>query len=374
MKPALQIAAVGDLAFNGGYDAIASTESAQKLFAPVRELFQSDLLIGNLEAVLIPKRPADPPWRFCMRGAPEYAQVLAAAGFKVLTLAANHTMDYGWTAVEQTLNLLRPLGIQAPGAGKNLAEARRPASLSINGTPVAVLAYCDIHVGIHLYATEKEPGVAPARLEWIVEDVRAARRAHDIVIVCLHWGDEYVHHPKPAQRAMARAIAAAGAQLVIGHHPHVLQGTERVGKALLAYSLGNFVFSNEIWQGKNRQGQPFAWPFRLTESARQSAVLKATVSEQGVEAAAFWPVRLQPDLTLAAAGNAPALIKKRSRGFAWGALYPLYWAVRFFPSRLRTQYRQNFSHRNWSKLRPHHLKGIWHVILHEVQQLRGAKE
>ena len=373
MSDGLTLAAVGDIAFNGGYDEIAGTERANSIFANVREQLQADLLIGNLEAVLIADRPRNPPWRFCMRGAPAFAEILARSGFKVLSLAGNHTMDYGWDAVAETVAACTRVGILTPGVGKNETEARQPALLKIKGKKVAVLSYCSIHVGIHLYATADKPGVAPGREEAVVEDVRKAKVENDIVIVCLHWGDEYVRYPKPAQRDLAKKALEAGADAVLGHHPHVLQGMERAGNGFIAYSLGNFVFANEIWKGVSKEGNAFSWPFVLIEDARRTTILRATF-EAGAPPRLEWRgAHLHEDLTVRPDRDAEPAIKKLSRWFGSGSLYPIYWAVRFFPTRLYTQYRQNYRSRDFRKIRPRHLKDLWKTLVHELQQFRGAK-
>jgi hypothetical protein len=255
-----------------------------------------------------------------------------------------------------------------------LREARLPASLNIGGLQIAVLAYCSIHVGIPLYATESEPGVAYADLDQMLADIKQARTTHDVVIVSIHWGDEYVAYPKPKQREIARALTNAGATLILGHHPHVLQGIERFGEHAVAYSLGNFVFSNEIWHGVSRAGEPFAWNFELTNDARQSAILQATLSKDMVGELRFASVQLGADLLLKASGEATAVIRRRSRYFLSAWLYRLIWVCTFLPSRLFSQYRQNFRGRRLSRIRPRHILEIGKAIAHELQQLRGAKQ
>jgi hypothetical protein len=367
------VAAVGDISFNGGYDQLARTAGAAEVFTAVAAEMRADLLLGNLEAVLVSDRPSDPPWRFCMRGAPEYVPVLRTAGFHVLTLACNHAMDHGWTALEETKQALHRNGIVTAGAGRNLEEARRPASLTVNGSRVAVLAYCSIHVGIHLYATKDEPGIAYADPNHMVQDVRRCRKDHDVVIVCVHWGDEYVRYPKPGQRRLARKLAEAGADLVFGHHPHVLQGWETIGRSAVAYSLGNFVFSDEIWRGKDKSGQAFDWPFILTEDARQSAVFQARLGESGVADIRWAPVYLGKDLRLTGKGMASEIVAQRSRWFRLGWFFNIVWLFPFIGTRIASQYRQNFRGRDLTKLRPRHVRELWSALAHELQQLRGAR-
>ncbi len=376
MATGFTLAAVGDIAFNGGYRDLVATQRHREVFDKVAVGLKADLVIGNLEAVLIADRPMDPPWRYCLRGAPEYAEVLAKAGFHVLSLAANHSMDYGWDALAETIARVQATGIKTVGAGKDLAEARRPAVLDIHGLRVAVLAYCSIHVEIDLYATEGKPGVAYANESWIQTDVAAAKAKNDVVLVCLHWGQEYVHYPRPRQRELARGVLAAGADLIIGHHPHVLQGIEHVGKKAIVYSLGNFMFSDEVWHGANREGQPFSAPCRLLEDSRHTAIMKANLSPQGVTELGFEPVYLGQDLAPAPGGAAKEWLPMFSRALRLSRMYPAYWFLKFVAARFRAKRFQNYSHRKISlrRLRLRHIKGILNILVHEFQQLRGAKE
>jgi hypothetical protein len=309
-----------------------------------------------------------------MRGAPEYADVLARTGFRVLSFAGNHTMDYGWQAVQETMHRLAAVGVLTVGAGVDLAAARKPVVVEVRGLSIAVLSYCSVNVGVPLYAAEDRPGVAYADPEWIKEDVIKARRDSDIVIVCLHWGDEFVGFPRPEQREMAREILEAGAHLVLGHHPHVLQGIERIGKGVAAYSLGNFVFSDEDWRGTDRKGHSFVWPFRLSSDCRQSAIFRATVSREQVADAKIDPAYLGPDLKVIPGGRGRELVARRSRPLALNALYPAYWACRFFIARFAAQYWQNYRHRDPANIRPRHVKSLLKTLRHEFQHFRGVKE
>jgi hypothetical protein len=111
----------------------------------------------------------------------------------------------------------------------------------------------------------------------MIEDIRAAKRTSDTVLVCMHWGQEHVHYPIPSQRRLAREMIAAGANLIVGHHPHVLQGVEAVDRGLVAYSLGNFTFAEEEWNGLDPKGNQFRMQSRLSEPARRTAVLRLAV-------------------------------------------------------------------------------------------------
>ena len=241
------LAAVGDLLF----DRKVTRTSKQKgdLNYPLletAEIFrQADLAFGNLECPLSTRGKQINMFR----GDPAVAEVLAEAGFDVISLANNHIFDYGEVAFFDTIACLQEKGIVPIGVGENINEARTPKSVRVNGTTVAFLAYTQIGPGFtytrvpqHWAATVELPGVAEARADYIRMDVKRAKTEADLVIVSFHWGNEYVHYPTEHQKAWGRTALAAGADLVIGHHPHVLQGIEFGEKGVIAYSLGNFVF------------------------------------------------------------------------------------------------------------------------------------
>lgn len=178
---------------------------------------------------------------------PEAVQGIAYAGFDVVSLANNHTLDFHIEGMFETMRLLEEHGIDWVGAGQDIHAARSPLIKEIGGIKVGFLSYTEMwfvytREPISWQATQDEPGVAPARLETIVDDVTKLRDLVDVVIVSVHWGKEYVHEPTAEQFTLARAAVDAGAHLVLGHHPHVLQGIEFYQHGVIAYSLGNFVF------------------------------------------------------------------------------------------------------------------------------------
>jgi poly-gamma-glutamate synthesis protein (capsule biosynthesis protein) len=160
-----------------------------------------------------------------------------------MTLANNHTGDYGPGALVETVEALERHGILPLGAGRDGERASRFLVFEHGSSRVriAVLAFSNM-LPAAFYADADRPGTNAARPEAIARDVAAARAEADVVIVALHFGDEWSATPSKTQRKVARMAVDAGADLVVGHHPHVLQGLERRGRALIAYSLGNFLF------------------------------------------------------------------------------------------------------------------------------------
>jgi poly-gamma-glutamate synthesis protein (capsule biosynthesis protein) len=186
----------------------------------------------------------------------------------VVTLANNHTMDCGPEGLRLTLETSAAAGLKTIGAGANLEEARRPLLCEVRGRKVAWLAYGQIAEGA---AERNRPGVSPLRSELVEEDLRRWRSQADLLVVSAHWGSMYVDYPPPRVTAMARLMADGGADLVLGHHPHVLQGIQRLGRTLVVYSLGDIAFNC-------RAGEILADV--AGESRQESAVLTARFSPE----------------------------------------------------------------------------------------------
>lgn len=194
-----------------------------------------------------------------LRAAPEMIKGFAHAGFKVVSLATNHAMDFGPEAMLESIDLIESVGILHVGAGKNKEEAWRPAFFTEGGKRFAYLGFAtESFPGYAAHA--KKPGIAeirqsclygptcvdPEDLEAMKSAIRAAKKEADFVIQALHWGISQSRSLTASQRTLGRAAIDAGAGLVIGHHPHILQGMEVYKGALILYSLGNFVFDNEL--------------------------------------------------------------------------------------------------------------------------------
>ena len=177
-------------------------------------------------------------------GGPEHIYSLDAGGFDAAVMANNHTFDCGNAGFFATCDLLKSHGIAAVGAGKDLAEARRPLFIDANGTKVALFA---ISEGEDMRgATADAPGVRPWEVEVLADDIRRAKGSGAVVIVSAHCGLEYQPYPSFYVYEAFRTWAAAGADLIVGHHPHVPQGMTGFGGVPAYFSLGNFVFYQPV--------------------------------------------------------------------------------------------------------------------------------
>ncbi|ABB33734.1 Capsule synthesis protein, CapA [Geobacter metallireducens RCH3] len=238
------ITCVGDIMLAGSATPTLSRSGYDYPFAKTaQELRRGDIAMGNLEAPLTERGTEyrDKTYRF--RTNPIAAAALKRAGFSVLTLANNHMMDYGNEGLQDTLATLSRHGIAHTGAGASLAEARREAVVSVRGKRIAFLAY-SLTFPSEFYAGPNRPGTAPGYAPHVREDIRRAKAEADYVVVSFHWGAERAEFPKQYQTETARLAIDAGADAIIGHHPHVLQGIEFYRGKPILYSLGNFAFGS----------------------------------------------------------------------------------------------------------------------------------
>jgi poly-gamma-glutamate capsule biosynthesis protein CapA/YwtB (metallophosphatase superfamily) len=221
----------------------------------------ADIVYANLEAPLSDR--VKPPYKGMSFIAPSStAEGLKMLGINVVSLANNHSTNFGLNAFADTLTLLKNSGIAYAGGGMNLAQARAPAVVEAGGTSFAFLDYNAITGSLN--ATPTKPGVAWIRMKPWAKDsaddmalvrssVRQAKSQGHFVVACFHWSDEYKHQPSVSQRNMAHLACDAGADLVIGGHPHCIQSIEMYNGKLIAYSLGNFIF-DQMQHDYTREG------------------------------------------------------------------------------------------------------------------------
>ena len=212
--------------------------------SPVLE--KGDAAWFNLEGVTSTLGTPKTEKTYTFEGPPAFAPAIAAAGVDVVTMGNNHSVDYGRAALRDTIARLETAGVQVVGAGSDLADARAPAIVKTpSGATIGFLGYSDVWwPGFE--ATSSHAGVAQAFTDVgrMKRDVKKLSAEVDYVVVGFHWGYEYQHYPVGQQTKEAHAAIDSGADLVIGHHPHVLQGFETYKRRLIAYSLGDLVFDH----------------------------------------------------------------------------------------------------------------------------------
>jgi len=280
-KPrSVTLAAVGDVMLARTVGERILSDGPGAPFAGVAdELSGADVTAANLECTLSDRgEPAAKGFTF--RAPPAAADALVAAGVDVVSQANNHSLDFGPDALADTEDLLAARGIAWAGAGATDAAAHRPAVLKRGGLRIAFLAYVEVPVeygGFDTRTWEATPttaGVAWLDVDRMRADVAAARAENDLVVVMLHFGFEGSPTPSDSQRAAAHAAIDAGAAIVIGAHPHVLQPVEEYGRGVIVYSLGNFVFDG------------------YDNPSQESAIFEAVLDDGGVVAWRLVPVTI----------------------------------------------------------------------------------
>lgn len=242
----IRLAAVGDLLLPVDPNNKIPPRDISRVFSGSAEFFkQYDVVLGNLECTLdggcgtVATEPR-------VISSPELISGIQAAGFTIVTLANNHAFDCLQEGFHRTRKLLEQMDIAYFGAGDNLEEAEQPLILDVKGIRLGFLSAVDRGTGPNQFAAPGQCGVVPLELSRLVNQIRQLRKQVDHVIVSVHWGSERFSIPSPAQIEQGHKMAEAGASLVLGHHPHVLQGMETWRGAMILYSLGNFV-SSEVY-------------------------------------------------------------------------------------------------------------------------------
>ena len=286
-QPSVTIDAVGDVMLGWRVNTLVQTVDPEAPFAHVLTQFaHADAVVGNLECSLsdrgVPtkaKSPKDLKARreFLLQGSPEAAIGLAEAGFAAVTLANNHTFDYGSLAVYDTLAALHDNGIATAGAGEDAAQAWAPAIFERRGIRFALIGVSSI-IPRGYAAGAHTPGIAPGR------DMATGSVTTAYLKTLAQAIRELLSIPPADEERLAHAAIDDGAALVLGAHPHVLGPVERYGRGLIAYSLGNFVFDTE--------------PGIQT----YSAILEVTLRDGGVQAWRALPVRLEAGVPVPVSG------------------------------------------------------------------------
>lgn len=229
-------------------DIFLKTKDNSDPFKNLKKVFQSqDIIFGNLETVLS-NRGSPLPKRVSLRTESENIRYLKDAEFSIVNIANNHIMDYGEIGLLDTINILEKNNIKFIGAGRNIKEAIEPVILKKNSSRIGFIGF----TSAGLVAEEKHSGCVPLNKELVLNCISKLKKKVDILIVSLHWGIEYIFYPSPEQQQLARILIDNGADLIIGHHPHVIQGVEEYKNGLIFYSLGNCNFGVE--QDKNYKG------------------------------------------------------------------------------------------------------------------------
>ena len=272
---------VGDMIFGryraDGFDPIA--EDGFDVFAPTRALLDAHLVVGNLETPLVrelpQKSPIAAPFRF--GASAQMARHLARAGFDAVSVANNHAYDLRRAGLEQTPRILAELGIVGLGSVPDAPPTVRVQTVEREGWRIGFVAVATRLNGPRPRGLPSIPLVPTRELDdRVIPLVRRAQADHDLMVVLVHWGEEGRRTPTAAQRWIAHQLVDAGVDLIVGHHPHVLQGIELYRGGVIAYSMGNFLFDN------------------VNEIPRQTGVLRIRAHGRGcLDSVVFHPVLIE---------------------------------------------------------------------------------
>ncbi|GED71626.1 capsular polysaccharide biosynthesis protein [Brevibacillus reuszeri] len=274
-EESIEVAFVGDIIMDKSVGVQIARNGVDYPFAKTKDfLSQADLTIGNLETS-VSTRGKPEKKEFTYRSKPETLKGLVNAGFDVVNLANNHTLDYGMDALFDTMQHLQKEKIGHVGAGKNEAEAFAPYIKTIKGKRVAVIGLSHVLPNRQWFAGKDKPGLAHAySYEPMLSYVKKAVEQSDITIAVMHWNLEYKDVPEAYAREMARKLIDNGVDAIVGSHSHSIMGVEFYKNAPIYYSVGNFVFTTSY-----------------NEKGREAMMVGLTFSKEGTKSRVI-PVKI----------------------------------------------------------------------------------
>lgn len=267
----MRLAFAGDIIFGKGIQQVVRLRGMPFLFERIAPTLRAcDWVVANMEGCIATGgTPMEKEYTF--RAPPELAETLRWAGIPMVSLGNNHSVDFGVEGLEETFHHLHRAGVWWAGAGYDARDASTPVYLDDGRVRVALLCFTAV-VPRGFPAGIKRAGVAT--LEMLLPRIDEARQQADALIAIPHWGDEGRTLPNAKQGRIARWLAQAGVDLIVGHHPHVVQGYARVGKTHILYSVGNFVHTPR------------------SALSRRALLLQAEVGREGVRSLTALPLWL----------------------------------------------------------------------------------
>jgi poly-gamma-glutamate synthesis protein (capsule biosynthesis protein) len=255
-------------------------------------LRNADLTVVNLETAITDRGEPVPLKNFHFRSPAGSFTALRAAGVDVVNMANNHALDYGPVGMQDTFAAIASSHLPVIGIGHDADEAYRPYRTTIRGQRIAIMSALDWLEPALIpawSATETQPGVAFAiDRTRLIAAVQAVRPQVDTLVVFLHWGVEQTHCASEEQQSLARTLAAAGADIIVGSHAHRVFGAGRLGSAFVAYGIGNFTY------------------FREDGESGRSGVLRVTATGRHVDAYSWTPARISHGVPIPRTGPAAA--------------------------------------------------------------------
>ncbi|GGD73940.1 CapA family protein [Paenibacillus nasutitermitis] len=300
----ITLAFVGDILLAAAVDKLMQKNGYDYPYAKsLPFLTKPDLTAGNLENPITTRGIPAEDKQFVFKGSPKSLPALKEAGFDIVNLANNHTLDQGVEGLLDTLGHLEEAGMPNVGAGNDDIEAFKPVYLEANGISVAYVGLTRVLPVVSWKAGSNHPGLAESYDSTRgLKAIKEARKQADIVVVMVHWGIERADNPNADQKRLAHEYIDAGADLVIGSHPHVLQGFETYKGKWISYSLGNFIFN-----------------MTKTEKTKDTGVLNAVCSIKGDCSLKFNPMRAVASQPTPLEGEEAKALLKRLSGISLNA-------------------------------------------------------
>ncbi len=285
---------VGDVMLGGEFPVFKNENNLDWSypFLKLQPLFSNaDIVFANLECPLSDEGPPRADKEMALHAPPDSLKAFRHLNCSVVSIGNNHINDYGEQGLSKTIELLKTNEIPYFGAGSNLQEASKEVVLDKNGLKISFLGYTtdDMHVR-SIIAGPNTAGCAPYDFARIRDDINKIRNESDVICISLHWGYELHRFPAPEQIDLAHRIIDAGADIIIGHHPHVIQGFEKYRHGIIFYSLGNFFFSSYwdkcgVVKGKKKETKRFM-------------IAECQISRGKVELLRVWPGSMNQDYQL----------------------------------------------------------------------------
>jgi poly-gamma-glutamate capsule biosynthesis protein CapA/YwtB (metallophosphatase superfamily) len=355
----IKILVVGDISFAGRKYAQPSLKCFSKFLPVFRE---ANLVIGNLESPLLHSGEAIPN-KCTLKGNPGWADILREANVGLVSLANNHVMDYGEAGLMQTIKHLDQNQIIHLGAGTNIYEATAPRFLEINGIRLALLARSSVLVSSPTYAKDNRAGVAFFDKRETIVNIQNCKKEADVVLLLFHWGLENYHYPPYQQRQLARELLETGVDILVGHHPHVVQGIEKIDGKVVVYSLGNFQFDDVNWSFTDDAGISQQRLLQLQPKQREGLMVNFIIDEkyQIEYTTAFSRINLNGEVFYDLDENRRKEFVRLSKNlgskfYRWW--WPFYALNQEWQLRLRSQFKLKKIFLNLYKIRPSHFKEL----------------
>lgn len=268
----------GDVMMTSFFADYISRYGVDYMWEDVSNLLKTaDYSMINLETSVSDRGASNKPEGYGFRSNPGTLKGLTTAGIDFVNIANNHVFDYGIDAFKDTLYNLNENKISYAGAGLNKEEAFSVKYEKINDLKVAFIGATSVYGSLMWDSSGETPGIAalkPDNYELLKNNIASAKKNADYVIVNLHWGREYEDYPEAAQITLAHSLIDSGADIIIGHHSHVLQGIENYNNGIIFYSIGNFNF------------------LISTDNTMQTALFEIKLDKEKIVSSAMYPVKI----------------------------------------------------------------------------------